>query len=890
MGYGNNTTTSTQAPPAQYSQAYNSLLQQASQTASQPLQQYQGNLVAPLTQDQQTAFGTVAGTQSSYQPYLTSAQSDLSAATTPLWSNVQQFSPQAVSQYESPYTQQVVNSTEQQFNNQNAQQFNQANGSAAAAGAFGGDRSAVLAAQIAGQQQANEAPVIAGLENQGYTQGLGEFNTQQQNQLSANEANAYLNSQAGFGEMNLGTEATNLPLQQASAQLQTGALQQQQQQEQLNVPYEQYVQQQAYPFQTESWLSGIDTGLGSVAGGTSTTSTPAPSPLSQIAGLGIAGLSFLRRGGKVVPFRKRDAGGMIPGGEVSISGMVPDIDSSFIPNVSSSHGSSLPKAPSGGQAQQSSASTLAPVQAGINFLNKSASSPADGVEQVAVTPNPMTMLGGSGGILDTGETNFGGALESLGAQGLNFLGLRRGGNIRRYAGGGNTSLDDESVPAGSGMQTASPSPPPPVGMVPANTNTYGLTAPTPITLAPQKPDWHNALLAAGLSIAGGTSHNALENIGRGAETGLQEYQSEKINNQNMAEKQAGVQEENQKNTLSYEDAVNRAKQLADDMDFRRTNMTREQQNQDRQFQQEQHNQDLQRQYQGADLGLRQQELKFNEGLMGGMGSAPIGANGQQVHGDAYLASLPTNIQPIVKGIAEGRIAPPTSFAMSKPYWQGVIQAVSQYDPSFDQTTWPGRVKTRTSFTGGPDAANVTAINTALQHAGVVQNALTALDNTGVPAWNSVKNYFSQEMGNAAPTNARESIDALASEGRKIFAGTGGGNLTELENWQKNFPINGSPDQQKGALSQFVSLVDSRLDALADKYNRGMGKAEDKLNFLTPHARQVYQQLTGRQPQTDAGGAPSIPPAAASYLKAHPETRAHFDSTFGAGSSASILGQ
>src|SRR5262249_1537228 len=80
------------------------------------------------------------------------------------------FDPSAVQAMESPFTQDVVQATQNWFNNQNAIQANDLMSGAIRAGnAFGGDRAGVAAAQLAGQQQLAQAPVIAGLNQAGYT-------------------------------------------------------------------------------------------------------------------------------------------------------------------------------------------------------------------------------------------------------------------------------------------------------------------------------------------------------------------------------------------------------------------------------------------------------------------------------------------------------------------------------------------------------------------------------------------------------------------------------------------------------------------------------------------------------------------------------------------------
>jgi hypothetical protein len=313
------TVTSSNQPPAQFLNAYSQLVSQAQQVGQQPLQQYGGATIAGFTPAQLQAFNTVDTSQGVANPYINSASEYAAASTAPIINQVQGFSPSAVSEYESPYTQQVVNATEAEFANQNAQQQTQLAGNAAAQGALGGDRLGVAQGVLAGQQQLTEAPTIAGLENQGYTTALGELNTEQQTQLGAAEANAWLNSQAGFQMGNLGNEAQSTALTGASAQLQTGALEQELAQEQLNVPYENFLQEQAYPMQETNWLAGIVEGLGSAAGGTGTstgtTTTAAPSTASELLGLGETGLGIaalagvLARGGRV----GYDGGGPVSG-------------------------------------------------------------------------------------------------------------------------------------------------------------------------------------------------------------------------------------------------------------------------------------------------------------------------------------------------------------------------------------------------------------------------------------------------------------------------------------------------------------------------------------------------------------------------------------------------
>jgi hypothetical protein len=292
-GGGSQTSTSTSSPPQQFLNAYSAVNNEAQNVAQTPLQTYSGNTVAPLSPDQSAGITGVENAQGISTPYLNSASQYINNATTPLWQNVQQFSPSGVQQYESPYTSNVLQTTEASEANTDAQQQEQLQGNEISSGAWGGDRSAVAGGILGGQQALANNQTNANIENTGYTNALGEFNTQQASQLGANEANSWLNSQAGYGEANLGSAAQTSALTGANALLGVGGLEQGQAQAELNVPYEQYVAQQAYPFQTTGWLANIAEGLGSSSGGTSSTTSPAASEASQIAGLGAGSLGVL---------------------------------------------------------------------------------------------------------------------------------------------------------------------------------------------------------------------------------------------------------------------------------------------------------------------------------------------------------------------------------------------------------------------------------------------------------------------------------------------------------------------------------------------------------------------------------------------------------------------
>jgi hypothetical protein len=143
---------------------------------------------------------------------------------------------------------------------------------------------------MAQQQALAEDPTLANIESQGFTGAEQELNTQQQLELQGGEGSSWLAENAAGLESGLGTTAQNSLLSGASAEMQAGGLGQQLQQEELQVPEGNFQLEQQFPYAVTNWLAGITEGAAAGEGGTSSTTYPGPSTLSQIAGLGTTGL------------------------------------------------------------------------------------------------------------------------------------------------------------------------------------------------------------------------------------------------------------------------------------------------------------------------------------------------------------------------------------------------------------------------------------------------------------------------------------------------------------------------------------------------------------------------------------------------------------------------
>lgn len=387
-------TSQTTIPP-EVRARYDAVNARAEQVAQQPFTPYSGQFVAPLNETQQQAIGQIGQASNAYQPYYAAATQALGQgqqAASPYYNtagglygaglgamqqganaampfygsaagNISQaqqagapyldlataaaqqgsraVTPEQlqVGQFQNPYLEQVLNPTMQGLRQQQQAEQSQLMGSQAMRGAFGGDRGAIAAANLARQQDLASAQTEAGLRSQAYQQALAAAQQQQGVGLGAAQANraamqnwaqqaaalgqqafqqpmAAAQAQQGLGQglfgmgtglgqgamaagqgmqgvgqgiygmgaqsaqalQGLGAGAQQAGLAGGQALLGAGTLGQQTQQQLNAALYNQYLQQQGYPFQVAQFLANIALGTGPLYGSTTTGVTGQPTP------------------------------------------------------------------------------------------------------------------------------------------------------------------------------------------------------------------------------------------------------------------------------------------------------------------------------------------------------------------------------------------------------------------------------------------------------------------------------------------------------------------------------------------------------------------------------------------------------------------------------------
>ena len=239
---------------------------------------------------------------------------------------------------------------------------------------------------------------------------------------------------------------------------------------------------------------------------------------------------------------------------------------------------------------------------------------------------------------------------------------------------------------------------------------------------------------------------------------------------------------------------------------------------------------------------------------GGQMQTPQG-NGQNLPtGDAFLQTQPKPVADQVKALAEGRMAFPAGFALKSPYWQHMIQMVSQYDPQFDAVNYNARAKTRADFTSGKSAQSINALNTVIGHMQTLSDAADKLNNTSFPAYNSVANTLASATGDPRIKQFDATKKAVIDELTRVYRGSGGSE-GDIKMWGDQISAANSPEQLHGVIGQIGDLLDSKLHALGAQYKQGMGTTEMPIQLVTPHAADALKVLRQR-----AGGAPTAPQA------------------------------
>jgi hypothetical protein len=293
-----------------------------------PYQQYGGERIAGFQPMQQQAFESAAGMQPSQQVGLGSGIAGM-AGLGALGTNYQgrnfqggQFDTQAAQEYMNPYTQNVVDYQKSQAlrDFQIAQPMRQAQ--AVRQGAFGGSRSAIVDAEAQRTLNSQLQGIEATGQQAAFQNAQQQFNQDQARRLQAQQMGEQ-SRQYGAG---LGMQGLQTGLQAAGqlgqlgqteygqkmgiSQLQSAYGQQQQQQAQrpLDMAYQDFINQQNYPYKQLGFMSDMIRGLPLGQQSTQSVYQAPPSTLQTVGALGMGAYGLNQMYGSPSPSARAEGG------------------------------------------------------------------------------------------------------------------------------------------------------------------------------------------------------------------------------------------------------------------------------------------------------------------------------------------------------------------------------------------------------------------------------------------------------------------------------------------------------------------------------------------------------------------------------------------------------
>jgi hypothetical protein len=291
-----------------------------------PYQTYDRERIAGFNPMQQQAFQGAQGMQPSAMSGMAGQMAGaatmgaLGTRYDPTQFQAGQFGQQDAQQYMSPYMQSVVDIQQREAQRQADIAGTGRDAQAAKAGAFGGGRQAIMDAEAARNLATQKGDIQAQGLQSSYQQAQAQFNADQARRMQAQQLGEQSRQYgAGLGLQGLQTALTGagqlgaLGQQQFGQsmdinklQAQYGGQQQQQEQSIMGQQYQDFLNQQNYPYKQLGFFSDMLRGLPLSQNSQMMYQQP-PSALSQIAGAGLTarGLGMFAEGGEV---KQRPAG------------------------------------------------------------------------------------------------------------------------------------------------------------------------------------------------------------------------------------------------------------------------------------------------------------------------------------------------------------------------------------------------------------------------------------------------------------------------------------------------------------------------------------------------------------------------------------------------------
>ena len=242
---------------------------------------------------------------------------------------------------------------------------------------------------------------------------------------------------------------------------------------------------------------------------------------------------------------------------------------------------------------------------------------------------------------------------------------------------------------------------------------------------------------------------------------------------------------------------------------------------------------------------------------------PLGATTQSAGigdmnktGAEYLATVPPQQRGVLQGMIDGTIQPPSSFALSKPYWQTMLAAAKNLDPSFDENTWAGRHKMTTDIasSGNSSMGGILANGkSSFSHLADLSDSMADLGNTshdfpGGGMLAAAQNYVGNGPMASSTTKAKikainDNLGHYGQESTKFYSGTGGGAEERMNALKEMNPAYTSSEEMAAYINKEKDLMLARLREKEDNIRKVMGDQYLQQHpVFTPQFQQTINRI------------------------------------------------
>lgn len=216
--------------------------------------------------------------------------------------------------------------------------------------------------------------------------------------------------------------------------------------------------------------------------------------------------------------------------------------------------------------------------------------------------------------------------------------------------------------------------------------------------------------------------------------------------------------------------------------------------------------------------------------------ATSAAPGPGERNHAFLQSLPANDQALIKGLADYDINPST---LRRQQVAKIIEAVKQYDPTYDQKNYTTYQVGLKAFGTGTQGNAVRAFNVGTEHLDQLGELGKALDNGDIQKVNAIRNWWKTNTGQDAPTNFNGLKAIVGAEIVKAIVGAGGTG-EERAQAARTVADASSPTQLFGIMQTYKGAMAAQLSGLRRQYEQSTGR-KDFTRLLSPAAQAHLEQ-------------------------------------------------